>query len=119
AQEVARQLVRLLKPGGALFGFFSTVASPATEYNRFIVVDEGTIRQRPYPASRPRQQVIANRDINRLFEGLSVSDSFLLLTKTREIVFRKPDRKPAEKAATGSNAGAKGEPSKGGTPGAA
>jgi len=39
--------------------------------------------------------VIANRDINRLFEGLTVAESFLLLTKTREIVFRKPEKKPA------------------------
>jgi hypothetical protein len=37
--------------------------------------------------------VFANRDITRLFEGLTVSDSFLLLTKTREMVFRKPEQK--------------------------
>jgi hypothetical protein len=34
--------------------------------------------------------VLANRDIIKLFEGLRVSDSFLLQTNSREILFRKP-----------------------------
>jgi hypothetical protein len=38
-----------------------------------------------------RQPVMQNRDIIKLFERLRVSDSFLLHTKVREILFRKPD----------------------------
>lgn len=91
AQIVARQMIRILKPGGAVFGFFSTVAAPEKEYTRYLIVDDKTLKHRASPGSRARQQVYANRDINRLFEGLTVTDSFLLLTKTREIVFRKPD----------------------------
>jgi SAM-dependent methyltransferase len=93
AQIVAQQMTRLLKPGGALLGFFSTVPAPAPEYTRFLVVDDTTLRHRSYPASRGRQQVFVNRDITRMFEALTVSDSFLLLTKMREMVFRKPERK--------------------------
>jgi Methyltransferase domain len=93
AQIVAHEMTRLLKPGGALLGFFSTVPTPAAEYTRFLVVDDTTLRHRSYPASRGRQQVFVNRDITRMFESLTVSDSFLLLTKTREMVFRKPERK--------------------------
>lgn len=93
AQIVARHMTRLLKPGGALFGFFSTVPTPAAEYTRFLVVDDTTFQHRAYPASRGRQQVFVNRDITRMFEGLTVADSFLLLTKTREMVFRKPEQK--------------------------
>jgi hypothetical protein len=99
AQVVARHMTRILKPGGAVFGFFSTVASAEKEYTRYLVVNDTTLKHRTAPGSRARQQVYANRDINRLFEGLSVSDSFLLLTKTREIVFRKPEAKATDKPA--------------------
>jgi hypothetical protein len=95
APIVAREMVRLLKPGGALLGFFATVALPAAEYVRYVIVDDHTLRHRVYPAARPRQQVFVNRDINRMFDGLTVSDSYLLLTKTREMVFRKPEKKTA------------------------
>jgi hypothetical protein len=99
AQVVARHMTRILKPGGAVFGFFSTVASTEKEYTRYLVVNDTTLKHRTAPGSRARQQVYANRDINRLFEGLAVSDSFLLLTKTREIVFRKPEAKAVDKPA--------------------
>ena len=99
AQVVARHMTRILKPGGAVFGFFSTVASAEKEYTRYLVVNDTTLKHRTAPGSRARQQVYANRDINRMFEGLTVSDSFLLLTKTREIVFRKPEAKAADKPA--------------------
>lgn len=94
AQVVARHMTRILKPGGAVFGFFSNVTSTEKEYTRYLIVDDKTLKYRAVPGARARQQVFANRDINRLFEGLNVSDSFLLLTKTREMVFRKPDAKP-------------------------
>jgi hypothetical protein len=92
APVLARQMTRLLKPGGALLGFFATVAIPAPEYTRYLVVDDKTFKHRPYPAARGRLQVFVNRDITRMFEGLNVWESFLLMTKTREIVFRKPER---------------------------
>jgi SAM-dependent methyltransferase len=94
AQVVARQMMRILKPGGAVFGFFANEKSTEKEYTRYLIVDDKTLKHRTAPGSRARQQVFANRDITRLFEGLTVSDSFLLLTKTREMVFRKPDAKP-------------------------
>jgi Methyltransferase domain len=90
---LAREMTRLLKPGGALMSFFATVTQPGQEYTRFLVVDDKNLTHRPYTASRGRQPVLVNRDINRMFEGLTVWESFLLMTKTREIVFRKPERK--------------------------
>ena len=92
---LAREMTRLLKPGGALLSFFQTVTQPGQEYTRFFVVDDKNLKHRPYPAAKGRQPVLVNRDINRMFEGLTVWESFLLMTKTREIVFRKPERKPA------------------------
>lgn len=103
AQVVAREMMRVLKPGGAVFGFFANAPSTEKEYTRYLIVDDKTLKYRATPGSRARQQVYANRDISRLFEGLTVSDSFLLLTKTREMVFRKPEPKtdaaPAEEPA--------------------
>jgi SAM-dependent methyltransferase len=92
---LAREMVRLLKPGGALMSFFATVTQPGQEYTRFLVVDDKNLTHRSYSASRGRQPVLVNRDINRMFEGLTVWESFLLMTKTREIVFRKPEHKAA------------------------
>jgi hypothetical protein len=99
ASALAREMTRLLKPGGALLTFFATVAMPGKEYTRYHVVDDKTFRHKTAPAARGRQQVFVNRDINLMFEGLTVSDSFLLMTRTREIVFRKPEQKAA--ASTG------------------
>jgi SAM-dependent methyltransferase len=101
AQALARQMTRLLKPGGALLSFFGTVAQPGSEYTRFLVVDDQTLKHRAYPAVRGRQQVFVNRDINLMFEGLTVAESYLLMTKTREIVFRKPEKKTGVTETTG------------------
>ncbi|HXH06303.1 MAG TPA: class I SAM-dependent methyltransferase [Vicinamibacterales bacterium] len=89
AQALARELVRILRPGGALFGLFATIASEHAQYTRFVIVDDAHLRRRPYPATPGRRQILQNRDIIKLFDGLIVSDSYLLLTNTREIVFRK------------------------------
>ena len=90
AQELAPQLTRVLRPEGALLGFFGTAQPRDTRYTKFIIVDEVNLKHRPYPAARGRQAILLNRDIIRLFAGLRVSDSFLLQNNLREILFRKP-----------------------------
>jgi hypothetical protein len=93
AQALATQLTRLLRVDGALLAFFNATQVRSDEpkhYTKYIVVDDNTLRHRQYPGSRARQRVFQNRDIIRLFEGLRVSDSFLLQTNIREILFRKP-----------------------------
>jgi hypothetical protein len=104
---VAREMMRVLKPGGAVFGFFANEKATEKEYTRYLIVDDKTLKYRATPGSRARQQVFANRDITRLFEGLTVSDSFLLLTKTREMVFRKPEQKADAAADDAPASGAK------------
>lgn len=99
AQVLAAQLTRILKPGGALLAFFNTAqpqpgARPS--HTRHVIVDEGRLEYRPYPAARARQRPLLNRDIQRMFEPLRITDQFLLQTNTREVLFRKPaDRAPA------------------------
>jgi hypothetical protein len=91
ARELAPELTRVLRPDGALLGFFrATAQAPDLRYTKFIVADESNLKHRPYPAERGRQTVLLNRDIIRLFPGLHVSDSFLLQNNLREILFRKP-----------------------------
>jgi hypothetical protein len=90
AAELAHELTRLLRPDGALLGFFGTAQQRETHYTKYIIGDEQTLKHRTYPAARGRQAILLNRDIIRLFSGLRVSDSFLLQNNLREILFRKP-----------------------------
>jgi methyltransferase family protein len=91
AQELAAELTRVLRPDGALLAFFRAAARPEDpRYTKFVIVDDLSLRHRPYAAARSRQAILLNRDIIRLFPGLRVSDSFLLQNNLREILFRKP-----------------------------
>ena len=90
AQALANALMRLLRPEGALLGFFSTTEGRPQVYTKFMVVDEHSLRYRTYPAPRPRQKVLLNRDINKMFDGLRVAESFLMKNNVREILFKKP-----------------------------
>jgi hypothetical protein len=90
AQALATALAASLKPNGCLLGFFSTADSPEAVYTKYVVVDDSTLRYRTYPASRPRQRTLLNGDIIKLFKDLRVTDSFLMKSKLREMLFRKP-----------------------------
>jgi hypothetical protein len=90
AQQLASELMRVLRPDGALLGFFGIGQLQEAAYTKFVIVDDVTLRHRRYPAARRRQTTLVNRDILRLFTGLRVSDSFLLQNNQREILFRKP-----------------------------
>ena len=90
AAALAEQLTRVLRPDGALLGFFGTAQPRETRYTKYIIVDEVNLKHRSYSAARGRQAILLNRDIIRLFSGLRVSDSFLLQNNLREILFRKP-----------------------------
>jgi hypothetical protein len=92
AQKLAAELTRVLRPDGALIGFFGTLAQPAQDmrYTKFIVADEVNLRYRTYRALRSRQPALPNAYIIRMFDGLRVADSFLLQNNQREMLFRKP-----------------------------
>lgn len=90
AKPLADQLTRVLRPDGALLAFFGTAQPTDSRYTKYIVVDDVNLKHRWYPAARGRQATFVNRDIIRLFPGLTVSDSFLLQNNLREILFRKP-----------------------------
>lgn len=90
SQALAAELMRVLRVDGVLLGFFGTVPSQDCRLTKYVVVDEENLRHRAYARVAGRQQVLLNRDIIKLFDRLRVSDSFLLQTNMREILFRKP-----------------------------
>ena len=94
APALASQLTRILRPDGALLAFFTTeelkVAPAKPMYTRHIVADPAHLQHREYPAARAKQRPLQNRDIQRMFEPLRITEQFLLKTKMRELLFRKP-----------------------------
>jgi hypothetical protein len=103
AKKLAEQLTRVLKPEGVLLAFFVT-AEPQPgarpEYTRHIVINETSLQHRPYAAARGKQRPMPNRDIQRMFEELQITEQFLLKSNLREVLFRKPARtaRPSEPA---------------------
>jgi hypothetical protein len=90
AQVLGRALTKLVKPDGAILAFFTTVATADTRLAKYVIVDDDTVKQKPYTSAGKKQSAMPNRDIIRVFEGLKVSESFLLKTNIREFLFRKP-----------------------------
>jgi SAM-dependent methyltransferase len=106
AKKLAEQLTRILKPEGVLLAFFVT-AEPQPgarpEYTRHIVIDQNHLQHRPYAAARGKQRPMPNRDIQRMFEPLRITEQFLLKNNLREVLFRKPSAETT--AAEGKSAG--------------
>lgn len=89
AHALAREIVRIVRPGGAVMGFFCNTASERASFTKFEIVEETALRHRSHGGVGGPKYVLQNRDIIRMFEGLLVSDSFLLKSNTREILLRK------------------------------
>lgn len=91
-QALASEIVRLLRPEGvvlALFNQTEAVSADDRTYTRHVVVDQRSYVQKSYPAARGKQRPFPNRDIQRMFAPLAITDQFLLKTNVREVVFRK------------------------------
>lgn len=89
AAALAARLARMVRKGGAVFGYFGASAADLTHYTKFIVESEAELRLRPYRATPVRRQVLQNRDIIKMFDPLTVAESFLLKSNTRETLFRR------------------------------
>ena len=102
-QALATQIVRLLKPEGLVLAFFNNTEAQkpgAPAYTRYVVVDPRTLEHRAYPAARGKQKPLPNRDLQRMFAPLAITDQFLLKTNLREVIFRKPAASAATPPAT-------------------
>jgi hypothetical protein len=90
AQALARQIVRMLRPGGSVMGFFCSTAAPVkAPFTKYEIADDKTLRHRPHAGIGGAKHVLLNRDIIKMFDGLIVADSFLLKSNTREILLKR------------------------------
>ena len=90
SQALAKQIVRMLRPGGSVMGFFCSTAAPVkAPFTKYEIADEKSLRHRPHAGAGGAKHVLLNRDIIKMFEGLVVSDSFLLKSNTREILLKR------------------------------
>lgn len=86
---LAGRLTQLLRPGGSVYGFFGTTPVELRQYTRYVIEADNRFRLRHSPATAVTRTVLLTRDITRMFEGLSVVESVLLKSSTRETLFRK------------------------------
>jgi hypothetical protein len=90
SQVLAGELTKVLRPEGSVLAFFTTSGAANTRFSKYVIMDEDSLKQRPYSSGGKRQTALPNRDIIRMFDGLKVSESFLLKSSVREFLFRKP-----------------------------
>jgi hypothetical protein len=87
---LARQVIRMLRPGGAVLALFTVAAKQDhSSYTKYEIVDDASFRHRQHAGVGGVKRPLQNRDIIRMFEGLAVSDSFLLKSNTREMLLRR------------------------------
>jgi SAM-dependent methyltransferase len=89
ALALAQEIVRVVRPGGCVMGFFCNAPVERAPFTKFEIVEDTALRHRHHPGVGGTKYVLQNRDIIRMFDGLIVSDSFLLKSNTREILLRK------------------------------
>lgn len=89
AQSLAKQIVRMLCPGGLVMGFFCTSSVDRTPFTKYEIVDKTSLRHKHHAGAGGPKHAFLNRDIIKMFDGLLVSDSFLLKSNTREILLKR------------------------------
>ena len=89
AQRVAKHLVKMMKPGGAIMGFFCTSAVEHAPLTKYEIVSDQSLRLRQHPGVGGKKLALHNREIINMFEPLVVAESFLLKNNSREILLRK------------------------------
>ena len=82
----------MLRPGGALLGFFSGGGPDDRRYTKYVIEDDWRLRLRGYAAACHRERVLHNREITNLFGGLELFGSVLLKSGVREVLFCKARR---------------------------
>ena len=70
-------------------GFFCSSCVERSAFTKFKIVDAQTLRHRYHPGVGGPKVMLPNRDIIKMFDGLFVSESFLLKSNTREMLLRK------------------------------
>jgi len=93
---LAAEARRVLKPGGLLLGYFHArrPEGPQTP-GRYRILDEGRVACERPSGPLLRRQVYQNRDIEKMFIGLSIVELYFLKNATRELLMEKKAARPA------------------------
>jgi hypothetical protein len=93
AKALARVVVRVVRPGGAVMGFFCTKAIERVPFTKYEIIEASfSLRHRHHPGTGRPKLVLQNRVIIKMFDGLSVSESFKRKRNTPEIQLPKTAR---------------------------
>jgi len=88
-QALARTLVKALRAGGVVLGLFGSTPRAGIGGTKFVVEDDSHVRLLPYATVLERRGLLPNRAIIRVFDGLRVTESYLLQNGWREMLFCK------------------------------
>jgi SAM-dependent methyltransferase len=100
AAVLAKELIRMLRPGGVLLALFNTAepAPAARRYTKCVVIDQATFEYRPYEGACAKRRPVLSREVERMFAPLRVAEQFLLKAHVREVLLRKPAAPAAVRA---------------------
>jgi len=90
AESLAQQIIRILKPGGAVFALFNECRFNERHLTKYAIVDTEHIESRTYSTARSKTRWWGSRDVYKLFHGLTIGESYLLKIQVREMLFKKP-----------------------------
>ena len=90
AKTVAAEVTRVLKPEGVVFLRHRAEKLAPVESIQYEIIDETTLRHRTARGVRAAPRIWQSRDVTKMFERLVIHDSFLLTSRMREVVLRKP-----------------------------
>ena len=87
---LAAEARRILRPGGLLFGYFNARRPDGPETpRRFKILDAGRVARDGQPGPPLSRHVYQNRDIEKMFSGLTIVELYFLKNSTRELLMEK------------------------------
>jgi hypothetical protein len=99
AKFFARDLHRVMKPGGLVLAYFTTRENQRKDpQRRYRIQGTEQVEWIPVAAARSLRFVYQNRDIERMFEGFKTHAAFVLQNGTREMLLEKKVSTPAAPA---------------------
>lgn len=89
-QDLADDLARILRPGGALLLYHRTESLSDPRRVKYEIVDEESLRWRVCNDAVPRPaRVLQSREVAKMFRSLNIAGAIRLKSQMREVMFRK------------------------------
>ena len=87
---MAAEARRILRPGGLLFGYFHARRPDGPDTpRRYRILDEGRVARDGQPGPPLSRHVYQNRDLEKMFAGLTIVELYFLKNSTRELLMEK------------------------------